>query len=134
MPHLAELSICHNRLAALPEGLSGSAASLAVLAAAGNRLRQLPAGLSRLGALRTTDLSANALEEAGLAPLLNLRLERLNLASNNLRGLPPELGRMTTLAVLKTQGNPIKTIPQSALNGSVAALLQVRTFFANVAA
>ena len=64
------------------------------------------------------------------AAACTLRLALLDLTDNSLAGLPPELGRMTTLRALPLSGNPIKGLrtqgPLSALLASLRNRLPVR--------
>ena len=56
---------------------------------------------------------------------MGLRLERLNVSANALKNLPPALGGMGSLLILKADGNPMRTIAQNVLSGPVSALLKL---------
>ncbi|KAJ6417209.1 hypothetical protein OIU84_003006 [Salix udensis] len=48
----------------------------------------------------------------------------LDLSNNSLTGLPPELGKMTTLRKLLLNGNPLRTLRSSLVSGPTATLLK----------
>ncbi|KAK0615618.1 hypothetical protein B0T17DRAFT_644648 [Bombardia bombarda] len=80
---LAQLTISVNRLQALPDVSSWT--SLHTLAADENSINAIPEGFTSLQQLRSADLS-----------------------SNDIRVIPPEIGRMEKLAMLRLSGNPLR--------------------------
>lgn len=112
---LAVLNLRANQLAALPTALA-DATSLVELHAGLNALRTLPEELSALQRLRVFDLGRNYLT-AWPQALCGLKLNALDLNSNELRDLPAELGLMTSLRSLRLEGNPIRSIRQNHLLG-----------------
>lgn len=83
MPALHQLCASLNRLQALPD-VSGWT-SLLTLAADENNISAFPEGFATLAQLRSVDLS-----------------------SNDIRVVPPEVGRMDNLAMLRLSGNPLR--------------------------
>lgn len=76
--------------------------------------------LSRLG---TFDLHSNQLKDYPVEAC-KLSLLVLNLSNNSLSGLPPEMGKMTSLRKLLLSGNPLRTLRSSLVTGPTPALLR----------
>ncbi|KAJ1401922.1 Leucine-rich repeat, partial [Sesbania bispinosa] len=53
-----------------------------------------------------------------------LSLSVLDLSNNSLSGLPPEMGKMTSLRKLLLSGNPLRTLRSSLVSGPTPALLK----------
>ncbi|KAL2126717.1 hypothetical protein VTI74DRAFT_345 [Chaetomium olivicolor] len=83
MPALNQLCASMNRLQALPNITSWT--SLITLAADENNINAIPEGFTGLEQLRSADFS-----------------------SNDIRVVPPEIGRMENLANLRLSGNPLR--------------------------
>lgn len=83
LPKLHNLCISMNRLQELPE--VGKWSSLVTLAAEENSISNVPVGFETLSSLRHADFS-----------------------SNDIRIIPPEIGRMESLAMLRLGGNPLR--------------------------
>ncbi|BBH01819.1 Leucine-rich repeat family protein, partial [Prunus dulcis] len=118
---LTELNASKNMLSGIPENI-GSLSRLIRLDLHQNRLffpcRDLygeqcavyiTSGDGALSHLGTLDLHSNQLKEYPVEAC-KLRLSLLNLSNNSLSGLPPELGKMTTLRKLLLTGNPLRTL------------------------
>ncbi|KAJ4303851.1 hypothetical protein N0V88_001448 [Collariella sp. IMI 366227] len=91
MPALNQLCVSLNRLQALPDTTSWI--KLATLAADENSINAIPDGFTGLEQLRTADFS-----------------------SNDIRIIPPEIGRMTNLTNLRLSGNPLRDKKFSSLS------------------
>ncbi|CAI5955273.1 unnamed protein product [Closterium sp. NIES-65] len=89
----------------------------------GNRLTAFPAGFDSLPSLRVLNLSQNQIESIPVEVTRLTRLESLDVSDNNIPMLPPKLGLMKTLSLLRVDGNPIRTIRWSIINGGTKALL-----------
>lgn len=89
-----------------------------------NALRTLPEDLCALQRLRLLELNTNYLS-AWPRGLCALKLNMLDLCSNELRDLPAELGLMTTLRSLRLEGNPIRAIRQTFIQGGWVKGLRV---------
>lgn len=83
MPSLLQCTISLNRLQALPD--MGSWKSLLTLNASENSIAVIPDGFAKLGNLKHADFT-----------------------SNDIRAIPPEIGRMDSLAMLRISGNPLR--------------------------
>lgn len=121
---LAVLNLRANQLTALPTTLA-DATSLVELHAGLNAIRSLPEELSALQRLRVFDLGRNYLT-AWPQGLCGLKLNALDLNSNELRDLPAELGLMTSLRSLRLEGNPIRSIRQNHLLGGLYIKIHYR--------
>ncbi|CAL5221783.1 g4045 [Coccomyxa viridis] len=119
LQRLAVLEVSHNCLEELPEGIGGCT-SLVELLCSNNSISCLPESISRLRELKTLDLRANRLATLPEAAC-SLKLALLDLADNDLAGLPPQLGRMTTLRALPLSGNPLRGLRS---NQAVASTLR----------
>ncbi len=84
VPALHQLCVSMNRLQALPN--IGSWTSLVTLSADENSINSIPEGLPNLASLRHVDFS-----------------------SNDIRVIPPEIGLLENLAMLRLSGNPLRT-------------------------
>eukprot|EP00741_Cyanophora_paradoxa_P021826 tig00000241_g21068.t1 len=105
------LCLAGNALAELPGPELAALANLEALLLSGNRLAALPDELSRLSALRTLDVSHNALEAVPPAIAGLASLQRLYLHGNRLERLPPALGRLAALERLDVSQNRLRALP-----------------------
>lgn len=106
----------------LPSELAACAA-LAELRAGSNRLAALPAAFAEAGALprlATLVLADNVLSDLASAAALTA-LRTLDVRNNELRTLPPALGRLTGLRALPLSGNPLKALPPRYRSGAQPA-------------
>lgn len=132
---LKTIDLTDNRIAALPDELRQFAETLQVLRLAGNAISRLPAGLFACAALKSLDLSRNALEGelpdvtglvglvelnvsgnklTGLGKLAGLRfLEILRASDNALRELPVDIGACGLLLEVDASGNKLWGLPPS---------------------
>ena len=85
---LESLSVTSTGLHALPSSL-GDLPNLSTLWVDSNELSELPASLGRLGRLQNLYASRNRIRD--LSPIAALELERLEVAQNPIRALPPGL-------------------------------------------
>ena len=145
LSQLQLLELRENRLESLSARFTTGLSSLKTLDARRNRLREIPmlpqsphfrelllsfnfitqldaARLLGAAQLSVLDLADNKLEsiDSTVADLRNLAF--LNVANNNLRGLPHALGYMPKLTRLLTEQNPIRTINRGILTGSCEGL------------
>ena len=146
LDRLEILEICDNRIGTISARVSTGLVRLKTLDARRNRLQELPL-LAESTEIRELLLSFNAIQHldatrlaGGAAQLAVLdladnKLETidstvadlralafLNVANNNLRGLPHALGYMPKLTRLLAEQNPIRTINRSVLTGSCEGL------------
>lgn len=144
---LEDLDVSGNRLVCLPRSL-GEASQLRSLIASRNRLtsiHRLPT--KRLAELIVadnrplTDLPPSVAECAALATVIasgcgfshvptslldpaGPPIATLDISSNDIRVVPPEIAhRAKTLRALRLEGNPIKSVRQSLLNGPTSKLM-----------
>ncbi|GBG25281.1 Leucine-rich repeat-containing protein 1 [Hondaea fermentalgiana] len=134
LPDLRELFLDGNQLSSLPSDL-GSLSSLRVLEAGGNRLTDLPSSISSLDRLTSLGLLSNELEDLPskldrLTALQHLELQNnmitsvsdidwgkfsklthLNVASNDLSGLPNSFAQLTSLSWLSMSSNNLDGLP-----------------------
>jgi len=83
LPALHQLVLSTNRLQELPDTTSWT--NLVTLAVDENNVNSIPEGFTKLASLRHADFS-----------------------SNDIRAIPPEVGRMENLAMLRLSGNPLR--------------------------
>jgi len=134
LTRLEHLSIAHNRLPEVPDGIE-RLCDLVSLSLAHNNLRHLPASIGRLVLLGTLDCGFNALRTipeqlASCASLTSLdisnnlfetlpdvvcsmeNLSRLVADSNSIRTVPSKIKAMKSLTHLNLSGNYIGTLPK----------------------
>lgn len=107
---LVSLNLSGNLLRELPMELGGLQ-SLCELDISHNRFTQLPRCIFDLEKLETLTANDNQIElidatENGLGCLY--QLTELDLSNNNIQFVPPVLGNMTNISVLKLCGNPFR--------------------------
>ncbi|KAI8141966.1 hypothetical protein BJV82DRAFT_670068 [Fennellomyces sp. T-0311] len=125
-PSLTRLDVRQNSLTQIIEGEGQvSLPKLKELLLAYNQLSQENAGLElvvdQAPAIQTLDLSSNLFSEIPDAVLNLEELQRLDVSSNHLRLLRPDLGKLQHLAVLSWEGNPLRSAPR---NVSMAELIE----------
>jgi hypothetical protein len=106
LPHLRELSLTRNRLAALPDWM-GRMPALESLSADRNGITTFPLALHAVRSLRHLSLASNAIAALpeGLGRFTQLR--ELLLPWNDIPALPVSLRLLTHLEVLRLDGNPL---------------------------
>ncbi|XP_071905299.1 plant intracellular Ras-group-related LRR protein 6-like isoform X5 [Coffea arabica] len=122
LSRLIRLDLHQNRISSIPSSINGCL-SLLEFYMGNNDLSSLPAEIGALTKLGTFDLHSNKLKEYPVEAC-TLQLSVLDLSNNSLSGLPPEIGLMTTLRKLLLNGNPLRTLRSSLVNGPTAALLK----------
>ncbi|KAG1675953.1 hypothetical protein FOA52_014197 [Chlamydomonas sp. UWO 241] len=73
--------------------------------------------------MKTLDVRNNRLTELPLG-LCDLDLGLLDLQNNDLRTLPPQLARITTLRSMPLEGNPLKQIRREVVAGPISGLMK----------
>lgn len=110
MPNLQRLYLPSNQLKSLPP--IDKATGLQVLDLHRNHLTELPEGIEALTNLRTLDLEHNKLRSIpGVAFGCLTRLDYLNLGSNLIRIVPPEIGYLEKLEHMQLKHNPVTNLP-----------------------
>ncbi|OIT06320.1 PREDICTED: plant intracellular Ras-group-related LRR protein 4-like isoform X2 [Nicotiana attenuata] len=145
---LKELRADYNRLKALPEAV-GRIESLEILSARYNNIRQLPTTMSSLTSLKELNVSFNEIEAMpeslcfatklvklnisnNFADLQSLPrsignlelLEELDMSNNQIRILPDSFRMLSSLRVLKTEGNPLEVPPGNIAEKGAQAVVQ----------
>ncbi|MCD7459404.1 Plant intracellular Ras-group- LRR protein 4 [Datura stramonium] len=145
---LKELRADYNHLKALPEAV-GRIESLEILSARYNNIRQLPTTMSSLTSLKELNVSFNEIEAVpeslcfattlvklnisnNFADLRSLPrsignlelLEELDMSNNQIRVLPDSFRMLSSLRVLKTDGNPLEVPPGNILEKGAQAVVQ----------
>ncbi|XP_071710718.1 plant intracellular Ras-group-related LRR protein 4-like [Rutidosis leptorrhynchoides] len=145
---LKELIADYNKLKALPEAV-GKIESLERLSVRYNNIGRLPTTMSSLTSLKELDVSFNELESVpeslcfatslvkinvsnNFADLRSLprsignleNLEELDMSNNQIRYLPDSIRMLSKLRVLKAEGNPLESPPQSVLDQGAHAVIQ----------
>lgn len=121
LDQLQTLNLQQNRLTSLPWSL-GYLTSLVELQLGHNQITSLPNDISKCTALLTLDIRNNRLE-ALPEGLCDLKLNLIDAQNNNLRGLPPRLGLMTSLRTITLEGNGMRTIRRELIEGPISHLL-----------
>ncbi|CAN4083615.1 unnamed protein product [Withania somnifera] len=153
---LKELRVDYNHLKALPEAV-GRIESLEILTARYNNIKQLPTTMSSLKSLKELNVSFNEIEAVpeslcfattlvklnisnNFADLRSLprsignleSLEELDMSNNQIRVLPDSFRMLSSLRVLKTDGNPLEVPPPNILEKGAQAIVQyMADLFAN---
>ena len=102
LPQLKSLTLAHNRLGELPDQGEWSS-SLCVLNLNNNLLKDLPKSM-RTTSLKQLRVAHNPLPELPHAICLCEGLESLDISETHIAFLPNEMGRLTSLSELKTEG------------------------------
>ena len=144
LPELRSLSACHNALVgALPAAIGSLAPCLEELALAGNLISSpLPSSLCSLVNLEWVSLASNRIAELPGGVLAAWpRLRHLDLRSNLLQQLPPEVAQLPLLEELHLSGNALAALPEAwatpalaVLSAAANALLELPTGLAAAAA
>ncbi|CAN4078569.1 unnamed protein product [Withania somnifera] len=145
---LKELRADYNHLKALPEAV-GRIESLEILTARYNNIKQLPTTMSSLKSLKELNVSFNEIDSVpeslcfattlvklnisnNFADLRSLPrsignlelLEELDMTNNQIRVLPESFRMLSSLRVLKTDGNPLEVPPANILGKGAQAVVQ----------
>lgn len=121
--HLEQLFAQQNELTALPPFTA--CARLMELHVGNNAIEEFPIEvIETLLSLKTLDLKSNKL--SALSPDITMiqGLERLDLSNNNLASLPYELGTLTHLKGLGVEGNPLRAIRRDIVKRGTVHLLK----------
>ena len=121
LDQLQQLNLQQNRLSSLPWSI-GYLTSLVELQLGHNQINSIPDDISKCTALKTLDVRNNKLT-ALCEGLCDLKLHLIDAQNNDLRGLPPRLGLMTSLRAITLEGNGIRTIRRELIEGPMSALL-----------
>ncbi|PHU26619.1 Plant intracellular Ras-group-related LRR protein 4 [Capsicum chinense] len=111
---LKELHADYNRLKALPEAV-GRIESLEILTARYNNIKQLPTTMSSLTSLKELNVSFNEIEAVPESLCFATKLVKLNISNNfaDLRSLPRSIGNLELLEELDMSNNQIRVLPDS---------------------
>lgn len=121
--HLEQLFAQQNDLTALPP-FSGCA-RLKELHVGNNAIEEFPIELiETLLGLKTLDLKSNKLSTLSPDITMIQGLERLDLSNNNLASLPYELGTLVHLKGLGVEGNPLRAIRRDIVKRGTVHLLK----------
>lgn len=128
LSHLQTLDVANNRLTSLlPIAQPLNLPSLHQLSVSMNRLQSLPnmSSCTRLLTIAADENSIATFPE-GLA---GLGVRSIDLGSNDIRILPPEIARMDSLTMLRISGNPLRekkfsSLTTETLKATLAARLQ----------
>ena len=111
LTNLKKLNLSWNQLTDFPAEIEGLI-NLQELDFSWNQLKDLSVGIMDLKSLRVLDFSVNQLTQEAIELICGLTdLEELNLFSNGLSGLSPEIGRLKKLQKLNLDGNKLKDLP-----------------------
>lgn len=111
---LQELRVDYNHLKALPEAV-GRIESLEILTARYNNIRLLPTTVSSLKSLKELNISFNEIESVPESLCFATTLVKLNISNNfaDLRSLPRSIGNLELLEELDMSNNQIRVLPDS---------------------
>ncbi|ORZ01519.1 hypothetical protein BCR43DRAFT_434119 [Syncephalastrum racemosum] len=129
-PSLARLDARQNNLdRTVSNADTVSTPALRELFLAHNELTDDPASLLILHGcpeLQTLDISSNLFSEVPDAVLTLTGLQRLDVSACHLRGLRSDLGKLEHLAVLKYEGNPLRSAPRNVTMAELIESLRVK--------
>lgn len=129
-PSLARLDARQNNLdRTTSDADTVSAPALKELFLAHNELTDEPASVLILNAcpeLQTLDISSNLFSDVPDAVLTLTGLQRLDVSACHLRGLRSDLGKLEHLAVLKYEGNPLRSAPRNVTMAELIESLRVK--------
>ncbi|MFK8330010.1 NEL-type E3 ubiquitin ligase domain-containing protein [Pseudomonas sp. BJa5] len=125
---VVELTLTDMDLSSVPEGFFGQFPDLQHLSLDHNRLERLPDGIVSRTALKSLNLAHNRLSLAGQPQYLLAglaRLEVLTLADNPLT-VAPDLGGMPLLRRVQLQGCQLETLPSGLVTRGLLELADLR--------
>ncbi|KAI9144946.1 hypothetical protein BKA69DRAFT_646450 [Paraphysoderma sedebokerense] len=121
--HLQDLDLSHNTMQSFPDFPSTSFPSLNSLNLSFNKLNTFPSRIaSHFPKLQVLMLSNNLLAEIKVEGLENLT--HLDVSNNSIGRLPPELGKLNGLKVLKVEGNCFRIPRWDVVSKGSEAVLQ----------
>ncbi|KAL9322297.1 hypothetical protein ACSQ67_010350 [Phaseolus vulgaris] len=131
LSRLIRLDLHQNRISAIPSSINGChsltelylGSNSNLFRCKNNNISTVPVEIAALNRLGTLVLHSNQLKDYPVEAC-NLSLLVLDLSNNSLSGLPPEMGKMTTLRKLLLSGNPLRTLRSSLVSGPTPALLK----------
>eukprot|EP00727_Mastigamoeba_balamuthi_P011255 m51a1_g6752 hypothetical protein (857) ;mRNA; f:39527-46344 len=106
---LQSLNVSLNRFEFIPQPFLQLGA-LTRLEAGGNKISELPQDFQQLGNLQELVLAGNAFKTFPQC-LLSMKLVVLDLSTNKIQRIPPEISNMQTLATLDLSSNDLTSLP-----------------------
>ena len=119
-PSLKQLYARNNALRSLPN--LQSCDQLLELYLGNNSLTIIPENLSK--SITILELRDNKINDVPQSITSFTKLERFDIANNNVSKLPPVMGNMLSIKVIALDGNPLRTIRRDIINRGTQAVLK----------